>query len=100
MERYFLGNNTGYGFKSNYENELKNKRRVILLKGGPGTGKSSMLKRIAAEAKGKGLDFELWYCSGDPDSLDGVYIKEKDTAVVDATAPHATGADQIGRAHV
>ncbi len=93
MERYFLGNNTGYGFKSNYENELKNKRRVILLKGGPGTGKSSMLKRIAAEAKGKGLDFELWYCSGDPDSLDGVYIKEKDTAVVDATAPHATGAD-------
>ncbi len=93
MERYFLGNNTAYGFIGNYETELKNKNRVILLKGGPGTGKSSILKKLAAEAKSRGLDFELWYCSGDPDSLDGVYIKELDTAIVDATAPHASGAD-------
>lgn len=93
MERYFLGNNTAYGFVGNYETELINKRRVILLKGGPGTGKSSILKRLAAEAKNRGLDYELWYCSGDPDSLDGVYIKELDTAIVDATAPHASGAD-------
>ena len=93
MERYFLGNNTAYGFVGNYETELKNKRRVILLKGGPGTGKSSILKRLAAEAKNRGFDYELWYCSGDPDSLDGVYIKELDTAIVDATAPHASGAD-------
>lgn len=93
MERYFLGNNTAYGFVGNYEGELKNKRRVILLKGGPGTGKSSILKKIAAEAKRRGLDFELWYCSGDPASLDGVYIKELDTAIVDATSPHASGAD-------
>ncbi len=93
MERYFLGSNTAYGFVGNYESELKNKRKVILLKGGPGTGKSSILKKIAAEAKNRGLDFELWYCSGDPDSLDGVYIKQLDTAVVDATAPHASGAD-------
>lgn len=93
MERYFLGNNTAYGFKSSYESELSNKRRVILLKGGPGTGKSSILKKIAAEAKNKGMDRELWYCSGDPDSLDGVYIKQLDAAIVDATAPHASGAD-------
>ena len=93
MERYFLGNNTAYGFLGNYETELKNKRRVILLKGGPGTGKSSILKKLAAEAKSAGYDYELWYCSGDPDSLDGVYIKEIDTAIVDATAPHASGAD-------
>lgn len=82
MERYFLGNNTAYGFKSSYESELSNKRRVILLKGGPGTGKSSILKKIAAEAKNKGMDRELWYCSGDPDSLDGVYIKQLDAAIV------------------
>ncbi len=93
MERYFLGNNTAYGFVGNYEDELKDKSRVILFKGGPGTGKSSMLKRIAAEAKRKGFDYELWYCSGDPSSLDGVYIKDTNMAVVDATAPHATGAD-------
>lgn len=93
MERYFLGNNTARGFIGNYEKELKNKYRVILLKGGPGTGKSSILKKLAQEAKSRGYDYELWYCSGDPDSLDGVYIKQLDTAIVDATAPHASGAD-------
>jgi len=93
MERYFIGNNTAYGFKSNYEGELAKKSRVILLKGGPGTGKSSILKKIAGEAKSRGMDYELWYCSGDPSSLDGVYVKELNAAIVDATAPHASGAD-------
>ncbi len=93
MERYFLGNNTGYGFYGLYEQDLKSKRRVVLLKGGPGTGKSSILKKIAKEAKSRGEDYEAWWCSGDPTSLDGVYLKERNVAVVDATAPHATGAD-------
>lgn len=93
MERYFLGNNTAYGFKGYYEDELKNKSKVILLKGGPGTGKSSILKKLAAEAKKRGYDYELWYCSGDPQSLDGVFIKDTGVAIVDATAPHASGAD-------
>lgn len=93
MERYFLGNNTAYGFVGYYEETLKSVDPVILLKGGPGTGKSSMLKKIAADARDKGYDVELWYCSGDPASLDGVYVKELNAAVVDATAPHATGAD-------
>lgn len=93
MERYFVGNNTAYGFKGFYEETLKSVDPVILLKGGPGTGKSSMLKRLAQDAKKRGYDCELWYCSGDPQSLDGVYIKDINAAVVDATAPHATGAD-------
>ena len=93
MERYFLGNNTAYGFYGNYEQELKDKNKVVLLKGGPGTGKSTILKRLAKEAEDRGVDYELWYCSGDPKSLDGVLVKDLNIAVVDATAPHATGAD-------
>ncbi len=93
MERYFLGNNTAYGFQGYYEETLRSVDPVILLKGGPGTGKSNMLKKIAADARDKGYDVELWYCSGDPASLDGVYVKQLNAAVVDATAPHATGAD-------
>lgn len=93
MERYFVGNNTGHGFYSNYEKELDTMNQVILLKGGPGTGKSSILKRLYSLSKTKGYDCELWYCSGDPQSLDGVYIKDIKVAVVDATAPHAIGAD-------
>lgn len=93
MERYFVGNNTAHGFYGNYQRELAAVSRSVLLKGGPGTGKSSLLKRVAAEAKSRGMDYELWYCSGDPDSLDGVYVKDLDSAVTDATAPHASGAD-------
>lgn len=93
MERYFLGNNTGYGFRSYYEQELKKIKTVILLKGGPGTGKSSLLRKLAQKAHDKGMDYEEWYCSGDPTSLDGIYIKDVDVAVTDATSPHATGAD-------
>ena len=93
MERYFLGSNTAYGFKGYFDEELKNKRRAVLLKGGPGTGKSYILRKLAEEAKKRGLDYELWYCSGDPSSLDGIYIKSLDCTVTDATAPHATGAD-------
>ena len=93
MERYFLGNNSGYGFWNDYDAELKGKDRVALLKGGPGTGKSTLMKKIAEYAKKAGHDIELWYCSGDPNSLDGVCIKDTNRAVVDATAPHASGVD-------
>ena len=34
MERYFFGNNSGYGFFNLYEKELKSKDKVVLLKGG------------------------------------------------------------------
>lgn len=91
MERYFLGNNSGYGFWNNYKEELQNKDRVALLKGGPGTGKSTLMKKVVSAVKKAGLDYELWYCSGDPSSLDGVYIKDTDRVVVDATAPHDSG---------
>ena len=93
MQRFFLGNNTAYGFVGNYEEELKDKDTVVLLKGGPGTGKSTILKKLAKEAEIRRYSYELWYCSGDPKSLDGVYIKDINAAIVDATAPHATGAD-------
>ncbi len=93
MERYFLGNNSGYGFWNEYESELKGLDKVALIKGGSGTGKSSLMKKIASKAIEAGYDVEAWHCSGDPKSLDGVYIKELDRAVVDATAPHASGVD-------
>lgn len=92
MERYFLGGNTASGFKGFYDGELERIDKVVLLKGGPGTGKSSLMKAVAKEAAKRGLDHEIWYCSGDPDSVDGVYIKDLNVAVTDATSPHASEA--------
>ena len=92
MEKYFLGGNTAFGFRGFHDAEIARADRAILLKGGPGTGKSSLMKRIAREAAERGMDTEMWMCSGDPSSADGVYIKDLDTVVADATSPHAVDA--------
>lgn len=86
---YYLGANTPTGFYS-YYNELDKcaKTRKYIIKGGPGTGKSSFMKKIgkAYEDAGEAVDYIL--CSSDPNSLDGVILKNLGTAFVDGTAPH------------
>jgi len=88
--RYFAASNSADGFKS-YFGELfyssKIKRRYII-KGGPGTGKSSFMKFLGTEAEEKGKTVEYYYCSSDTDSLDGIIIDGK-VAVIDGTSPHA-----------
>ena len=88
-KRLFLGANTYLGFKSYFEDRLKYCDKVYILKGGPGTGKSTLMRKVANAAKERNLDYETWYCSGDVKSLDGVYIKSLKTAIVDGTSPHA-----------
>ena len=87
---FFLGANTPQGFYSLYDQLLlpQAKRRVYLLKGGPGCGKSSLMRHVAAAASARGLPLECIQCSGDPDSLDAVIFPSKGVAIVDATAPH------------
>lgn len=87
---YFLGGNTGEGFYShfNYIISQENATRIICLKGGPGTGKSSLMKKIGKTYIDKGFDVEFHHCSSDSDSLDGVLIKKLNVALLDGTAPH------------
>ncbi len=87
--QYFLGANTGRGFVSLYDQFAKPGDFLWVIKGGPGCGKSSFMRRIgmAAEAAGHEVDYVL--CSGDPDSVDGLYIKDMHLAYVDGTTPHA-----------
>lgn len=88
MQRYFLGGNTAVGFYGFYEREIDASCKAILIKGGAGTGKSSLMKHISRECGARGIEREEWYCSGDPDSLDGVFMPDKKLLVMDATAPH------------
>ena len=89
MERYFLGSNTEKGFCGFYNETTDKIGAVYLLKGGAGTGKSSLIKKVLKAGLDKGFKCESWHCSGDPNSLDGVYIKDLDVTVIDATSPHA-----------
>lgn len=87
---FFLGANTPGGFYSLF-NELydnENGWRLYIIKGGPGTGKSSLMKKIAAEADKRGYFCERIYCSSDPNSLDGVIIPSLKISIADGTSPH------------
>ncbi len=89
-EKYFLATNSYEGFVSNFEdsyNPLKN-YNVYIIKGGPGTGKSSFMKYIGRIAEKRGYNVTFCYCTSDPDSLDGIIIKELKTVILDGTSPH------------
>lgn len=63
-------------------------RRRIILKGGPGVGKSTFMRRIHAALCEHGEPSTLYFCSGDPDSLDAVAIEHAGLLILDGTAPH------------
>lgn len=88
--QYFLGANSPTGFYSLYDHLLppEQARAIYILKGGPGCGKSTLMRKIGAWAQEAGLETESILCSGDPDSLDAVVLPDKGVAIVDGTAPH------------
>lgn len=63
-------------------------RRTIILKGGPGVGKSTFMRRVHAALCGDGEPSTLYFCSGDPDSLDAVAVPHAGLLILDGTAPH------------
>ena len=91
---YFLGSNSERGFFSLYSDMADTSAGdfIWLIKGGPGCGKSSFMRKIGAAAESAGFSVEYTRCSGDPDSLDAVYIPEKKLCYADATSPHCMDA--------
>lgn len=88
ITRYFASGNTGRGFYSLFDDVLKDLDRIFILKGGPGTGKSSLMKAIGAKWQKAGYDLEYIHCSLESESIDGVIIPHLKVAVVDGTRPH------------
>ena len=89
---YFPGNNTPQGFFSYYKYILgqREANRIICIKGGPGTGRSTFMKRIGERFAKLGEDIDYLHCSADEDSLDGVILKNRRIALIDGTSPHIT----------
>ena len=90
QHRYFAASNSSEGFKSYYHEVFDGAERLYVIKGGPGTGKSSLMKRVSAEAERDGFEVEYYYCSSDPSSLDGILMSTDNGVIgmVDGTAPH------------
>lgn len=88
--RYFLGANSPQGFYSLYDHLIDpaQAQAIYILKGGPGCGKSSLMRRVAQRVEEAGAQVEYILCSGDPDSLDAIVIPDRKIAIVDGTSPH------------
>lgn len=88
--KYFLAANSCEGFVSYFSSSYNPKEgwKAFIIKGGPGTGKSTFMKKIASFANEKGYITELCPCSSDPDSLDAVIIPDLKITIMDGTAPH------------
>ncbi len=87
---FFLGANNKLKYCSLF-GEIYNpyeKGCNIILKGGPGTGKSTLMKKIAKRLDEKGYFTERGFCSADPSSLDAVTAPEMAFSIFDGTSPH------------
>ncbi|KKM10187.1 hypothetical protein SY88_14885 [Clostridiales bacterium PH28_bin88] len=89
LRKVFPGGNTSVGFYSFYEHIIPpDARRIMIIKGGPGVGKSTLMRVIGDAMLEKGFDLEHHCCSSDNGSLDGVVIPAIGVAMIDGTAPH------------
>ncbi len=97
VRNLFAGGNTTQGFVSFFHEIMgEDAKRRFILKGGPGTGKSTFMNKIAVEISSYGYDIEKFYCSSDVTSLDGIAIPALKVAIVDGTAPHIIEPDYPG----
>lgn len=90
-QKFFSGGNSGEGFHNYFDGILpvwERLERFFIIKGGPGVGKSTLMKRVAAKAEEEGEETEYFYCSGDPDSLDAIRLVKRGILFADGTAPH------------
>ena len=89
---FFVGANSGEGFRNLFPEmvDIEDTYDLMILKGGPGVGKNTFMREVAQAMEAAGTPVERLWCSGDPDSLDGVVLPELRCAVVDGTSPHAS----------
>ncbi len=90
-KHFFASMNTESGFKNCFDKIFDPTKlsSLYIIKGGSGTGKSTLMKKIARHFDGEGKDVEAFLCSADTNSYDGIIIDSK-TAVIDGTSPHTT----------
>lgn len=94
VRKLFFGAATPEGSIHFIENLTENISKRYIIKGRPGSGKSTLMKKIGLFAESKGVSVEYYPCGFDPNSLDMVIIPALDVTIVDGTAPHVINPDR------
>lgn len=87
---FFLGANTVSGYVSRFGDCLGSETdwHVTVLKGGPGSGKSTFMKKAAQKLAEQNEKLFLAPCPADPNSLDAVVCESRKLMILDGTSPH------------
>lgn len=89
IKKMFPGAVTYQGFFSYYDHMIEpDAQHIYVIKGGPGVGKSTFMKKIGQDLHDAGYDLEYHCCSSDNNSIDGLVIPALGVALLDGTAPH------------
>jgi nucleoside-triphosphatase THEP1 len=70
------------------EKLTKEVAKRYFVKGRPGTGKSTFLKKLVKNAENRGIDCEVYHCGFVPDSVDMLIFREIGICIFDSTSPH------------
>ena len=83
-----LGTLTPAGARDTVQSITQHLDKRLFIKGYPGTGKSSMMKKFAKEALSRGFDVQYVWCGLDANSIDMVILPELSFCIFDSTEPH------------
>ncbi|KJR47745.1 ATPase component BioM of energizing module of biotin ECF transporter [Desulfosporosinus sp. I2] len=84
VRHYFAEGITTRGYISLLPNMMPSWQRAYILLGGPGTGKSTLIKVIGLELLDRGYDIDFLRSARDPDSMAGFIMPRKGLAMLDA----------------
>lgn len=88
-KKVFAAGNTGVGFYSFFQYIAgPDIEQVYVIKGGPGTGKSTLMRQIAESVMDRGFSVESHHCASDVGSLDGLVVPLLGVAFIDGMRPH------------
>lgn len=83
VRHYFAEGITNRGYISLLPNMMSEWERTYVLMGGPGTGKSTLIKMIGLELVDRGYEMDFLRSARDPDSIAGLLLRRLNIAMLD-----------------
>ena len=83
-----LGTLTPAGARDTVQSITQDLEKRLFIKGYPGTGKSSLMKKLVESALERGFDARIVWCGLDSNSVDMVILPELKLCIFDSTEPH------------